>query len=125
MSMVRVPGCWEANSSLQGVPHVPILKPGEGTILGSIVCERFVKYRSYEAGGGFYKRGCQVKTLLLIRGEGMFCRHPAPDRRRAALVSCFQNTLMVPPVPRSWGPGTAQTLAERSSLFLDIGCDSI
>src|SRR5487761_1324489 len=26
---------------------------------------------------GFYKRGCQVKTLFLIREEGMFFRHPA------------------------------------------------
>jgi hypothetical protein len=26
---------------------------------------------------GFYKRGCQVKTLLLSREEGMFFGHPA------------------------------------------------
>jgi hypothetical protein len=28
---------------------------------------------------GFYKRGCQAKTLFLFREEGMFFRHPAPS----------------------------------------------
>jgi len=37
----------------------------------------FAHISRYEHPVGFYKRGCQVKTLLLSREEGMFFGHPA------------------------------------------------
>jgi len=38
--------------------------------------------------GGFYKRGCQEKTLRLIRGEDIFL-HPAPFGSRNTLFEAW------------------------------------
>jgi hypothetical protein len=49
--------------------------PSEITLLAE-ADPHFAKRKTFKPVG-FYKRGCQVKTLLLSREEGIFFGHPA------------------------------------------------
>ncbi len=95
-------------SSKTQIPQAPAKPPksdGLDTKTGSSIHEpqRIVGASAGDEPGaapawpvGFYESGCQVKTLLLSREEGIFLRHPVPARSStnslqsaARLIDCI------------------------------------
>jgi hypothetical protein len=75
---------WMTKMYLRFPSNENILSRHPDAFLAATNCAMQVIHRRAAQGAlmtvGFYKRGCQVKTLLLSREGGIFFGHPAPAR---------------------------------------------